>query len=383
MCIAIRDMDVVYEACFEGNNCEPDDIPRTSDPVWIFGKKYDAYSDIVNIRLDITSKLWFTYRRNFVPIGGDYGLSSDRGWGCMLRCGQMVLGQALLFLHLGREWTWHAETKDPTYLRILKKFEDSRQAPYSIHQIALTGVAEGKSIGQWFGPNTVAQVLKKLVTFDEWSNLAIHVALDNTVIISDIKDLCLPITENTTKLLKSEWKPLLLIVPLRLGLSEINPIYFDGLRKCFQFPYSLGVIGGKPNLALYFIGYVGNEVIYLDPHNTQRSGSIDSKESSDQIELDLTYHCKYASRMNISQMDPSIAVCFFCKNEAEFNDLCKLIQEQLILPEKQPLFEITVNKPKQWIPQNSTTIEAAEATSLLGEHGSETCLDTDSEFEIL
>jgi cysteine protease ATG4 len=39
-------------------------------------------------------------------------------------------------------------------------FEDRRLAAYSIHQIALMGASEGKEVGQWFGPNTVTQVLK-------------------------------------------------------------------------------------------------------------------------------------------------------------------------------------------------------------------------------
>lgn len=28
----------------------------------------------------------------------------------------------------------------------------------------------------------------------------------------------------------SQWKPLLLLIPLRLGLNEINPIYINGLK---------------------------------------------------------------------------------------------------------------------------------------------------------
>lgn len=51
-------------------------------------------------------------------------------------------------------------TCDETYLRILRMFEDIKCAPYSIHQIALMGVSEGKQVGEWFGPNTIAQVLK-------------------------------------------------------------------------------------------------------------------------------------------------------------------------------------------------------------------------------
>ena len=29
---------------------------------------------------------------------------------------------------------------------------------------------------------------------------------------------------------QGHWQPLLLIIPLRLGLTEINPIYFDALK---------------------------------------------------------------------------------------------------------------------------------------------------------
>lgn len=50
--------------------------------------------------------------------------------------------------------------RDPTYLKIVQRFEERKQAPYSIHQVALMGASEGKGVGEWFGPNTVAQVLK-------------------------------------------------------------------------------------------------------------------------------------------------------------------------------------------------------------------------------
>ncbi|XP_043271670.1 cysteine protease ATG4B isoform X1 [Venturia canescens] len=389
-------------------NEEPEDIPLTQEPVWILGRKYNALKELETIRRDITSKLWFTYRKGFVPIGGvGSTFTSDKGWGCMLRCGQMVLGQALVFLHLGRDWQWIPETKDSTYLKILNRFEDKRAAPFSIHQIALMGASEGKDVGQWFGPNTVAQVLKKLVVYDDWSCITIHVALDNTLIVNDVLRQC-RVEGGTSAVVEgdeplkapSQWKPLLLLIPLRLGLSDINPVYINGLKASFQIPQSLGVIGGKPNLALYFIGCVGEEVIYLDPHTTQRFGSVDQKMDEEDIEMDSTYHCKTASRIPITGMDPSVALvsafsdslpccfsrCFFCPTEKDFKSLCRSMQDELISPEKQPLFEICAERPANWSPTEDIATEALgnTATKLFDLDPLDRQYDTsDEDFELL
>ncbi|XP_043462794.1 cysteine protease ATG4B [Leptopilina heterotoma] len=373
-----------------------EDIPQTEEPVWILGKKYNAMKELDAIRKNIQSKLWFTYRKNFVPIGG-FGstFTSDKGWGCMLRCGQMVLGQALISLHLGKNWEWTPETKDSTYLKILSRFEDRRAAPFSIHQIALTGASEGKEVGQWFGPNTVAQVLKKLIVYDEWSSITIHVALDNTLIINDVLRQCKVEGATTAEAdgniplrAPSQWKPLLLLIPLRLGISEINPIYINALKTSFQFPQSMGVIGGKPNLALYFIGCVGDEVIFLDPHTTQRSGNVDQKLDENEIDLDTTYHCNVASRVHITGIDPSVALCFFCHTESEFKSLCTLMQEKLISSEKQPLFELCDEQTAHWSPAEdvmvSQVLGAAAASNVLEFEDFNRQYDTsDEEFELL
>lgn len=178
---------------------EIQDFPPSDEPVYILGKKYsslhgNAYKNIYSIfiislllelsdiRLDVSSRIWLTYRRNFAAIG-DTVITSDSGWGCMLRVGQMVLAQALCHLHLGRDWRWNYRTfssvqellrnsvldnnnksvydKYCLYRKILMLFADIKTAPYSIHQIALMGMSEeDKNVGEWFGPNTVAQVLK-------------------------------------------------------------------------------------------------------------------------------------------------------------------------------------------------------------------------------
>ncbi|XP_067127879.1 cysteine protease ATG4B-like isoform X3 [Centruroides vittatus] len=421
------------KACmaYEPSYKEYSDFPYTEEPVWILGKKYSILHDLEELRVDICSKIWFTYRKNFSPIGGT-GPTSDSGWGCMLRCGQMVMAQALVFRHLGKGWIWNPRQPDPIYLDILKMFQDKKDCPYSIHQIAQMGVSEGKGIGQWFGPNTIAQVLRKLATYDEWSHLVVHVALDNAVITDDlsksdimilttfydihfkidfilnVETLCKVNQESECKKYEANestsvkisnscsldvnrssdpnWKPLLLFIPLRLGLSEINPVYLKALKITFCLKQSLGIIGGKPNHALYFIGVVGNEVVYLDPHTTQQA--IDT---SLEIPNDSSYHCPYGNsrRMNLNQMDPSVALCFYFQTEEEFDSWCVQVhkvgwkKQFLIAAETQPLFELSKERPLHWPPLQVADDKQADSSlefTFVEERAFEA---SDDEFEIL
>uniref|UniRef100_A0A2D4GZK6 Cysteine protease n=1 Tax=Micrurus corallinus TaxID=54390 RepID=A0A2D4GZK6_MICCO len=378
---------------------EYEDFPETKEPVWILGRKYSALTEKEEILLDVTSRLWFTYRKGFPAIGGT-GPTSDTGWGCMLRCGQMIFAQALVGRHLRRDWRWMKGKKQTdNYYNVLNAFIDKKDSYYSIHQIAQMGVGEGKSIGQWYGPNTVAQVLKKLATFDMWSSLAVHIAMDNTVVIEEIRRLCKPNCpcpgasafpsaesdflsngypdgdESTDSLLL--WKPLVLLIPLRLGLTDINEAYIETLKHCFMMPQSLGVIGGKPNSAHYFIGYVGEELIYLDPHTTQPAvDPVDSCYISDE-----SFHCQHPPcRMSIAELDPSIAVGFFCKKEEDFSDWCQQTKKLSLIRGALPMFELIEHQPSHFSSPDvlNLTPDSSDADRLERFFDSE-----DEDFEIL
>ncbi|CAH1782093.1 unnamed protein product, partial [Owenia fusiformis] len=432
--LSTLEMDIAGSMCmtYEAADLEYEEFPQCNDPVTLLGEKYSTIYDLEDIKHDFLSRLWFTYRRGFSPIGGT-GPTGDTGWGCMLRCGQMMLAQALLLRHLGRDWRWQTEKYDPKYWEIVRMFQDKKNCCYSIHQIASMGVSEGKSVGQWYGPNTIAQVMKKLAVYDEWSSLVVHVAMDNTVIEDDIRVLCSckpnpnieefmlgdktntknnkqkqnkqkdSTSAKTNNLLTNgdcsnsnissqgqscqgegrvepnKWRPLLLIIPLRLGLTDINMVYAESLKTCLSFRQSVGFIGGKPNHALWFNGHFRDELIYLDPHTTQPAVNLDSMGKTS----DETYHCPYTSRMRIKDLDPSVAVGFFCANEADFNDLCQTINKFILSGEKTPMFELHKKRPAHWPPFEPHANLAAGGPSSDYVEIHDRQYDSDDEFELL
>lgn len=71
---------------------------------------------------------------------------------------------------------WIASTSNEAYLRIMSMFEDHKCATFSLHIISQLGVDEGKPIGEWYGPNTVAQVMRWVFNVNDKDN-----TLDNVV----------------------------------------------------------------------------------------------------------------------------------------------------------------------------------------------------------
>ncbi|KAK2711385.1 hypothetical protein QYM36_012536 [Artemia franciscana] len=351
-------IDILFEACltYEPGQMEPIDFlegnSKSNDfsgsVVWILGKDHFLPKCIDDLHKDISSRLWLSYRKGFQTIGNT-NFTSDKGWGCMLRCGQMILAESLIRLHLGRDWLCSEDKENIIYKKILKLFEDKRSCTYSIHQIALMGVCKGKTVGQWFGPNTIGHVLRQLSTFDSWNDLRIHVAMDTCLTKSDVENVATMQLEDLQNFYDTgkhpsnrlaSWRPVLVIIPLRVGLCTVNPIYVEYLKACFECEQSVGIIGGKPNQALYFIGYAGEEVVFLDPHVCQPCTFTDEMEDFD----DSSYHCTAPGRIPFLSMDPSLALCFFCKDEREFKALCVFLEERVLKDISSPLFEITQHR---------------------------------------
>ena len=297
--------------------------------VYILGRCYVANNAVLPQAClrDISSRIHCTYRSQFqYNLEGNFEqvFSSDIGWGCMLRTAQSLIAQAFLFAHLGREWRLQPQRASwwQNYTRVLSWFADTPEAPFSLHRMAQHGAQHhGKPIGEWYGPYTVATVLKDLVIAYPDCGLAIQVFSDGTVYKDQILHASLADSNASTQ----HWaRPVLVLVVVRLGLSQLNPIYHPGIKACLALPCCVGIAGGRPDASLYFIGFENDYFLYLDPHRSQLA--LPEKPATEYTAADCaTYHTLQYRRLRSHQLDPCMMIGFYLASEKDMNALFSFV----------------------------------------------------------
>lgn len=337
---------------------------------------------------DFQNIIWFSYRKDFPPLGPAQ-LTSDIGWGCMLRTGQMILAQTLIYHLLGRDWQLTAqESIQPfsIYRQILRLFTDSPSisSPYSVHNIVTRNKAMVRlnnpdcvvnsttnpfKAEPWFSPSTICRVLRNLVYNYGPDTLTMYVPSDPVIYIDKVVQLCTQprghpqhhnnnnnnnnnannsqeesssseassSDEGQPPMNTAPWRSLFILIPMRLGVDKINPIYFDTIVACLRMPQSVGIIGGKPKQSFWFVGSQDEYLIYLDPHIVQESLQPNVKFS------DESYHCSVPQKIHIADVDPSFAMGFYCHTKEEFDGLCNALNE--LSRTSAPIFSIEQHEP--------------------------------------
>ncbi|XP_068949528.1 cysteine protease ATG4C isoform X3 [Petaurus breviceps papuanus] len=300
--------------------------PAENDHVVISG-------NVEEFRRDFISRIWLTYREEFPQIEGS-ALTTDCGWGCTLRTGQMLLAQGLVLHFLGRAWTWpdaldvensdseswtshtvkkltasfeaslvgERTPKGPSsvlgelcrrssdeegrdevcHRKIISWFGDFPLACFGLHQLIEYGKKSGKTAGDWYGPAVVAHILRKAVEearHPDLQGITIYVAQDCTVYKADVIDKqCISSDSENT-----EDKAVIILVPVRLGGERTNTDYLEFVKS---------------------------------------------------------FHCPSPKKMSFRKMDPSCTVGFYCRNIQDFERASEEITKVLKASsrEKYPLF---------------------------------------------
>jgi hypothetical protein len=196
---------------------------------------------------------------------------------------------------------------------------------------------------------------------------------------------------------------LLVVVPLKLGVYNVSEAYREEVKKVLRHRNSVGILGGRPNHAIYFFGYstptgargvgagaadagavAGTQLLGLDPHTvystnhyttepfpspelcaqihpavvpnfssfdqnidgSSASGSTPCSSATSSYEA----QCCPPASLPIEQLDPSIALGFYFRTKAEFEVFCA---------EK-------TNKPKPGSGNNSSVFSMAAAVGEAG-----------------
>ncbi|KAL2089696.1 hypothetical protein ACEWY4_014384 [Coilia grayii] len=342
-------------------------------------------------RKDFASRVWLTYREDFPALFGS-ALTSDCGWGCTLRAGQMMLAQGLISHFLGRDWTWSealslqpldAETwtstaarklvasleaslqgdrpmapqpvppaqggaeEADTHLRevyhrtVVSWFGDGPSAQLGMHRLVELGRTSGKRAGDWYGPGVVAHILRKALeeaTDRGLAGISVYVAQDCTVYSGDVIDSHAPRPGVPPELaggVPMDTRAVIILIPIRLGGEKINPDYFNFVKGILSLDYCIGIIGGKPKQAYYFVGFQDDSLIYMDPHYCQAFVDVSTSDFPLQ-----SYHCPSPKKMPFNKMDPSCTIGFYSRSVEDYNrissELSKILKPSA--KEKYPAF---------------------------------------------
>lgn len=104
---------------------------------------------------------------------------------------------------------------------------------------------------------------------------------------------------------------------------------FDITEYCEQ--------GGKPNSSLYFTGFQDKRLLYLDPHSVQNFTPLPLS-----VEDEKSYFCPNIRSLPISQLDPCMAIGFFCLNEQDLSGLWAELEEL----QRYSVFTLAESKPE-------------------------------------
>ncbi|XP_061681358.1 cysteine protease ATG4C isoform X2 [Syngnathoides biaculeatus] len=422
---------VLLGKCYHFKADDDDDVSQACLDVT---DKDSVMGNIEDFRRDFGSRVWLTYREEFSPLPGSV-LTSDCGWGCMLRAGQMMLAQALILHFLGRDWMWSealqlqrldAETwtttaakrlveslgaslqgtfnrpsnpesssmyeahasrsaeeadanlKEMYHRTLVSWFGDNAFAHLGLHRLVLLGLTFGKQAGDWYGPAAVAHILKKAmdeVKDSPLAGLTAYVSQDCTVYSGDVIESHNASKAGWLSAGKSEEPPphqnnqsasaftlpdsqaVVILIPVRLGGEKINPEYFNFAKRILSLEYCVGIIGGKPKQACYFVGFQDDSLIYLDPHYCQSFVDVSTSDFPLQ-----SYHCPSPKKMPFTRMDPSCTIGFYSRSVQDYEKISQELS-QVLQPsasDKYPAFTIVQGHGRDYDLSTSLTQEKRE-----------------------
>ena len=322
----------------------------------LFNKKY-TNKEKEKLIYNYNKIIYSCYRRNTYPMPSRVriGISRDSGWGCMIRCGQMIMARAVYKYLKSQKFSSEkavSETiklfldvpyldKDiPSLFSSILSYKNKNAnnnyqilPPFSINTQCLLGKYYNKYAGEWFSDVNVCQIYRDINDiFKIFPGLKIFTFVSDFKLYEVLNECCISVNqekniEKNKKIIKCNdnqyimEKCGLIFISVRLGINKVTNEYYSSLKQVFECKECIGIIGGETNLAHYFIGYndKGN-LIYLDPHITRDAVYVLNDDS-----VTNDYLVKNLHQISIDDMSTGLSIGFLFRNSDEFEDLIKFV----------------------------------------------------------
>ena len=270
----------------------------------------------------------FTYRSWTGSIPGT-NITTDAGWGCMIRAGQMMFANVLLSMSLENEEMAESDEKvaEEKVRSILKLFNDNSsgaESPFSIKNIVPLAYKHFNiKPGEYFRSTSIMLALDKLndAYAPEASTQVEVVNFNDAALLLDKlyervygdKPTFMSGDEIETALVSKKWpKKVLLVLTAILGADTPQENFKECVEYLLTLPWSRGLLGGIGGGARYFFGTnarTGN-LYCLDPHSLQSStGAASSLDS---------YFKKQVYELPYEHISTSASFAFLISNEREW-----------------------------------------------------------------
>jgi cysteine protease ATG4 len=322
-----------------------------NEKIFVMGKEFSTRPALKSVykqaKKEVKEILWVTYRKDFGPYPPS-GLVTDAGWGCTLRVGQMIFLNALRrFFDLGPEEAHH--------LALLVE-DNMESAPFRLKNIVKVS---SKDLGQWFSPCEVSHCFvdllktfpipgfQSIVCMDQMICIDQVVAMASGADFEEVRMFCCclkqdfeSVCDDCGKVFKNfKWKnAVLMFLPMMLGMKVIQKEYVKVFKFFMKNEFSVGVIGGKPQSALYLVGIKGDHVFVLDPHYVQTANKtfVEFKRNIGQ------YYCKNFVCLPISSLESSLNAGILIRN---FDDFRAFIAELKTNPDVEGFISVQGETP--------------------------------------
>eukprot|EP01017_Pseudomicrothorax_dubius_P013311 TRINITY_DN15806_c0_g1_i2.p1 TRINITY_DN15806_c0_g1~~TRINITY_DN15806_c0_g1_i2.p1 ORF type:complete len:313 (-),score=34.80 TRINITY_DN15806_c0_g1_i2:80-1018(-) len=251
----------------------------------------------------------------------------------------MMLCEALM-----REFQHRRRDKGFARKELLELFLETKDqpGPFSLPRIVEAAQRElGKPPGEWFRPSTIVHLISLLMKHapSSLSDFQVIEEVEGAVHLQRLSQAkfaenckCIEGFEIDEDLAPEAFKAnkcsrcdvrngVLLLVCCMLGLDCVEHEQVDLLKELLKCKYSVGMMSGVKDNALYIVGYQNDSFIVLDPHYVQDAIVTQAELQS----AARTFVCETPRLVPIRAINPSVTFGFYLPTAEDANNLVDLL----------------------------------------------------------